>query len=206
MLAMNPYHSAQSAKLAGLSVQTIQRWDPEGRLKPAARTPGDRRLYTPEQLNQVLHRASKTKQVTMASLRVSRQAQKPDRYNQKAALEQFWIARGIAVDEWISGIGGGLNFKRPKFSDRVDRIVRSELPVLVMAQKDRLAHLGETHGGQIVVLNAESLRPEQERVPDWMTIVDCFSSRLDGLRNYRQAIQKAMTDDQGAQDPAQSVA
>jgi putative resolvase len=111
---------------------------------------------------------------------------KPDRYNQKAALEQFRIVKGIAVDEWISEIGGGLNIKRPNFYDRVDRIVRSELSVLVIARKDRLvrfgyewlAHLGETHGGQIVVLNTESLRPEQERVPDWMTIVDCFSSRL----------------------------
>jgi len=110
---MNTSNSAQLAKRAGVSVQTIQRWDREDRLKPAARTPGNRRLYTPEQWNQVLNRASKTQQVTMASLRVSSQAQKRDLYN---------------------------------------------------------------------------------------------SSRLEGLRNYRQAIQKAMTDDQGAQDPAQSVA
>ena len=178
------------------------------------RTPGNRRLYTLEQLNQVLNRALKSKQVTVAYLRVSSQAQKPDLSNQKAALEQFCIARGIAVDEWISEIGGGLNFERPKFSDLVDRIVRSELSTLVIAHKDRLArfgyellaHLCETHGCQIVVLNTQSLSPEQEVVQDLMTIVDCFSSRLYGLRNYRKAIQKAMTDDQGTQDPAQSVA
>jgi putative resolvase len=111
-------------------------------------------------------------------------------------------------------MGGGLNFKRPKFSDLVDRIVRSELSTLVIAHKDRLArfgyellaHLCETHGCQNVVLNPESLSPEQERVPDLMTIVHCFSSRLYGLRNYRKAIQKAMLDDQGTQAPAQSVA
>jgi putative resolvase len=202
---MSTYNSAQFAKLAGVSVKTLQRWDREGRLKPTARTPGNRRLYTPEQLNRVLNRVSKTKQVTIAYLRVSSQAQKPDLSNQKAALEQFCIARGIAVDEWILEIGGGLNFKRPKFSDLVDRVVRSELSTLVIAHKDRLArfgyellaHLCETHGCQIVVLNTESLSPEQEMVQDWMTIVDCFSSRLYGLRNYRKAIQKAMQDDQG---------
>jgi predicted site-specific integrase-resolvase len=43
-------------------------------------------------------------------------------------------------------------------------------------------------------------------VQDLVTIVHCCSSRLYGLRNYRKAIQKAMKDDQGAQDPAQSVA
>jgi predicted site-specific integrase-resolvase len=211
---VNTYNAAQFAKLAGVSVKTLQRWDREGRLKPAARTPGNRRLYTPVQLNQVLNRVSEARQVTIAYLRVSSQAQKPDLSNQKTALEQFCIARGIAVDEWISEIGGGLNFKRPKFSDLVDRIVRSEVSILVIAHKDRLArfgyellaHLCETHGCQIVVLNTESLSPEQEMVQDLMTIVHCFSSRLYGLRNYRKAIQKAMTDDQGAQDPAQSNA
>jgi putative resolvase len=165
-------------------------------------------------LNKVLNRVSETKQVTIAYLCGSSQAQKPDLSNQKAALEQFRIARGIAVDEWISGIGGGLNFKRPKFSDRVDRIVRCEVSILVIAHKDRLArfgyellvHLCETRGCQIVVLNTELLSPEREMVQDLMTIVHCFSSRLYGLRNYRKAIQKAMKDDQGEQDPAQSVA
>jgi len=87
----------------------------------------------------------------------------------KAALEQFCIARGTAVEEWISEIGGDLNFKRPKFSDLVDQIIRSELSTLVIAHKDRLArfgfellaHLCETHG---VVLNTVSLSPEQEMV------------------------------------------
>ena len=190
-----------------MAVKTLQRWDREGRLEPAARTPGNRRLYTQEQANQVFKRVSKAKQVTIATLRVSSQAQKPDLSKQKAALEQFCIARGSAVDEWISEIGGGLNFKRPKFSDLLDRSVRSELPTLVIAHKDRLArcgyellaHLCETHGCQIVVRNTESLSPEQE-------LLHCFSSRLYGLRNYRKAIQKAMTNDQGTQDPAQSIA
>jgi putative resolvase len=205
---MSTYYPAQFAKLTGVSVNTLQRWDRECRLKPAARTPGNRRLYTPEQLNQALNRVSKINQVTIATLRVSFQAQKPDLSNQRAALEQFCIARGIAE------IGGGLNFKRPKFSDLIERIVRSELSTLAIAHKDRLARFGyellahfcELHGCQIVVLKTESLSPEKELVQDLMTIVHCFSSRLYGLRNYRKAIQKAMRDDQGTQDPAQSIA
>jgi len=86
---MNTYNSTQFAKLAGVAVKTLQRWDRKGRLKPAARTPGKRRLYTPEQLNQVLNRVTKIQPVTIAYLRVSSQAQKPDLSNQKAALEQF---------------------------------------------------------------------------------------------------------------------
>ena len=149
--------------------------------------------------------------MVVAYLRVSGQAQKPDLADQKAALEQFCIARGIAVDEWISEIGGGLNFKRPKFSEQVDRVMRGELSTLVIAHQDRLArfgfelltHLCETHDCQIVELNTESLSPEQEMVQDLMTIIDCFSSRLDGLRNYHRVIQKALQDGQSAQDTAQ---
>jgi putative resolvase len=93
-------------------------------------------------------------------------------------------------------------------------VIRAELATLVIAHQDRLARFGfallahwcETHECQIVVLNTETLSPVQEMVPDWMTIVHCFSSRLCGLRNYRKAIQKALQDGQGAQDPTQPYA
>jgi putative resolvase len=211
MYFMNTYKAAEFAKLAGVSVKTLQRWDREGQLKPAARTPGNRRLYTQEQLNTLLNRVSKRERVNVAYLRVSSQAQKPDLANQKTALEQFCIAKGLTVDEWMTEIGGGLNFKRPKFTELVDRIVRGEISMLVIAHKDRLArfgydllvHLCQTHDCQIVVLNTESLSPEQEMVQDLMTITHCFSARLYGLRNYRKAVQKALKDDQSAQNPAQ---
>jgi predicted site-specific integrase-resolvase len=75
---MNTYNSVQFAKLGGVPVKTLERWDREGRLKPAARTPGNRRLYTLEQLNQELNCVSKTQLVMIAYLRVSSQAQKTD--------------------------------------------------------------------------------------------------------------------------------
>ena len=37
-------------------------------------------------------------------------------------MEQFCLAAGIAVDEWIDEIGGGMNFKRKKFLSLVSRI------------------------------------------------------------------------------------
>ena len=211
---MYTYNIAEFARLAGVSVKTLQRWDREGRLKPASRTPGNRRLYTQEQLNKLLNRAPQRERVSVAYMRVSRQAQKPDLANQQAALEQFCIARGVAIDEWIAEIGGGLDFKRPKFTELIDRIIRGEISTLVIAHKDRLArfgydllvHLCKTHDCQIIVLNAESLSPEQEMAQDLMTIVRCFSSRLHGLRNCRKAIQKALKDDQGSQDTTESRA
>src|ERR671930_2638256 len=56
-----------------------------------------------------LLRGYKKRGATVVYLWVSRQAQKPDLANQRTVLEQFCAARGIAVTEWVSEIGGGLN-------------------------------------------------------------------------------------------------
>ena len=63
---------------------------------------------------------------------------------------------------------------------------------------DLVAHRAQAQNAEIVVLNTESLSPEQEMVQDLMTITHCFSARLYGLRNYRKALKKAISDDQGA--------
>lgn len=63
-----------------------------------------------------------------------------------------------------------------------------------------LVHLCRTHQCELLVMNTEALGLEQEPVQDLITITYCFSSRLYGLRNYRQALQKAIKDDQSAQD------
>jgi len=38
--------TGKAAKLLGVSVKTLQRWDREGRLIPVTRTDSNRRLYT----------------------------------------------------------------------------------------------------------------------------------------------------------------
>jgi predicted site-specific integrase-resolvase len=196
---MNTYTVAQFAQRLGVSVKTLQRWDREGRLKPS-RTPTNRRVYTDEQLMQALQRRSDVTRDTVVYMRVSSQAQKPDLLNQRTTLEQFCVARGLAVTQWISEIGGGLNFKRPKFLALIDRIVAGRVARVVIAHKDRLArfgfdlfaHLCVAHGCELLVMNTETLSPEQEMVQDLMTITHCFSARLYGLRNYRKALHAAL--------------
>jgi predicted site-specific integrase-resolvase len=203
---MNTYTIRQFAERVGLSVKTLQRWDREGKLIPL-RTPSNRRQYTDEHLRQALGlRGIQTTietRKTVVYMRVSRQAQKPDLDNQRHALEQFCAARGLTVDEWIAEIGGGLNFKRPKFLKLIDAIVAGEVSTLIIAHKDRLArfgndlltHLCAAHQCEILVLNQETLSPEQEMVQDLMTIIHCFSSRLYGLRNYRKSLKEALASD-----------
>jgi putative resolvase len=196
---MNTYTIAQFAQRIGVSVKTLQRWDREGRLRPS-RTPGNRRVYTDEHLYQILPGRRAADRATVVYMRVSSQAQKPDLANQRTVLEQFCGAHGLTVTQGVSEIGGGLNFKRPKFLALVDRIVTNQVATVVIAHKDRLmrfgfellTHLCRTHGCELLVLNTETLSPEQEMVQDLMTITHCFSARLYGLRNYRKALDKAL--------------
>jgi excisionase family DNA binding protein len=44
----------QAAKLLGITVRTLQRWEREGRLVPATRTASNRRRYTESQLRAFL--------------------------------------------------------------------------------------------------------------------------------------------------------
>lgn len=195
--------------MTGYAVKTLQKWDREGRLKPL-RTPTNRRMYTDEHLR-LLRGLPKENRKTVVYMRVSSQAQKPDLKNQRAALEQLCFARGYSVDEWIEEIGGGLNFKRPKLRSIVEGLIDGHIERVVIAHKDRLARFGfdlltylaGLSGAEIVVLNTESLSPEQELIHDLMTITHCFSARLYGLRNYRKALKKAISDDSSAQNQAE---
>ena len=204
---MNTYNVRQFANLVGVSVNTLQRWDRQGRLKPQ-RTPGNRRLYTDEHLAFV-HRTSRlTGRITAVYARVSSQAQKPDLNNQIRILEQFCAANGWAVDEWIKEVGGGLNFNRKHFLRILDAVIHGRVERLIVAHRDRLCRFGfeiiehvcQTHDCALVVMNQESLSPEQEMVQDMLSIVHCFSARLYGLRNYRKSLRQALENDTQSQD------
>ena len=109
---MNTYTVSQFAEMTGYAVKTLQRWDREKRLVPL-RTPTNRRMYTDEHLRLLRGMPHKDEhRDTIVYMRVSSQAQRPDLTNQRLALEQFCLACGIELDQWVEEIGGGLNFKR----------------------------------------------------------------------------------------------
>lgn len=197
----NTISTGKAAKLLGISVKTIQRWEREGRLIPIARTDTNRRLYTVSQIEEFLGLHTEKQPIRIiAYYRVSSVTQKPDLVNQRKVLEEFVIARGLSNVEFIEEIGSGLNFKRKKFLVLMDEIGQHEIKTLIIAHRDRLTRFGfewfehyvKSHGCELLVLNQERLSPEQEIVQDMMTIVESFSSRLYGLHNYKRKLKEAL--------------
>jgi predicted site-specific integrase-resolvase len=205
VLMENTMSTGKAAKLLGVSVKTLQRWEREGRLIPVARTDSNRRLSPETQIREIigLRQANHAPPTLVASCRVSRAAQQPDLANQRNVLEEFVVAKGLAGVEGIEEVGGGLNFKRKRFLARMDEIGRRDVTMLILAHRDRLTRFGvawcehdaKTHGCDVLVLTQERLSPEPEMVQDVMTIVHGCSSRRYGLRNYRKKVDAALKQD-----------
>jgi predicted site-specific integrase-resolvase len=130
---------------------------------------------------------------TIIYARVSSRAQQSDLNRQVAALVTLYPEAEV-----ISEIGGGLNFKRQKLQALLVRVMQGTVRRIVVAHKDRLARFGfdhfrwlcEQHGCEIVVLNETVLSPERELTEDLLAILQCFSSRLYGLRKYKSQVEK----------------
>lgn len=131
------YKPQELATKLGLSVRTLQRWDKTGKL-PAKRTVTNYRYYTEDDLRiaQGLKPLEAVRK-TVIYCRVSSNAQKPELKNQVAAMQTFCLGRGMVIDETITEIGGGLNFKRKKFMALIISALKGEVKTIVIAHKDR---------------------------------------------------------------------
>ena len=188
------YSPKEFGSLVGKTTNTLQRWDRKGILK-AHRTLTNRRFYTHDQYLKVVGQKAKPR-ISISYCRVSSSSQKKDLVSQKKAVEAFCLATGKAIDDKFEDIGSGLNYKRKQFLLLMERVERGEISEIIIAHKDRLVRFGfewfekfcYDHGTSITVINAESLSPETEMTKDLLSIIHCFSSRLYGLRKYKQKI------------------
>ena len=195
----NTYSPKEFGKLIGRTTNTLQKWDREGKLKAHRSPTTNRRYYTHDQY--VLYRGlvAEEQGLTIVYTRVSGVAQKPDLANQVHALEAYCKQHSITVDEWMSDMGSGLNYKRKHFNRLLEMIELGQVRRLVIAHRDRLVRFGydyfeafcQRHHTELVVINGEAMSPEQEVVRDLMAIVTVFSARLPGLRSYKKVLKDA---------------
>lgn len=194
----NNYKPKEFAELIGVSVKTLQRWDNDNKLK-AYRTPTNRRYYTYEQY---LKYTGKTdvndKRKIVIYTRVSTSNQKEDLKNQVEFLRQYANAKGIIVDEVIEDYGSGLNYNRKKWNKLIDECMENKVKTIIISHKDRFIRFGydwferflSKFEVSFIIVNNESLSPQEELVQDIISILHIFSCRIYGLRKYKNKIRK----------------
>ena len=192
------YKPKDFAELLGVSVKTLQRWDRDGILK-ANRTPTDRRYYTYDQYLQFkgIQTENDIRDIVIYA-RVSTRNQKDDLQNQVEFLKQFCNAKGMIVNQCIEDFGSGLDYNRKKWNKLLDEVMENKIKTIVISSKDRFVRFGydwfekfcEKFNTKIMIVNNETLSPNEELVQDIISILQAFSCRLYGLRKYKNQIKK----------------
>lgn len=129
---------------------------------------------------------------------MSTRNQKDDLKNQVDFLRQFCNAKGIIVNQCMEDYGRGLNDNRKKWNVLLEDVMENKVQTIIVSSKDRFIRFGydwfEKFCGKfntkIIVVNNESLSPNEELVQDSISILPVFSCRLYGLRKYKKQIKE----------------
>lgn len=183
----------EAADFLGVSVQTLRRWDREGRLHPHERTSGNQRRYDLSLLNPEQFRSEASPRRTIAYARVSSHDQRADLERQKQVLELYCARQGWTFD-LIADLGSGMNYRKKGLKQLLDAIIEGSAGRLVITHKDRLLRFGaelvfaicEAKGVEIVILNqGEDSSFEEDLAKDVLEIITVFSARLYGSRSRK---------------------
>ena len=165
----------------------------------AKRTPTDRRYYTYDQYLQFKGIQTENDiRDTVIYARVSTRNQKDDLQNQVEFLKQFCNAKGIIVNQCVEDFGSGLNYNRKKWNRLLDEVMANKIKTIVISNKDRFIRFGydwfekfcEKFNTKIIIVNNETLSPNEELVQDIISILHVFSCRLYRLRKYKNQIKE----------------
>ena len=180
----------EAAKLLGVSIQTIRRWEKLGKVLPERKTSGETRYYDVDKLLGLQNIES---DVTIAYARVSSHDQKEDLARQASLLSAYCTTRGWR-HEVIQDLGSGMNYQKKGLKKLLDHILKKNIRRLVVTHKDRLLRFGaelvfalcEARQIEVVIVNqGEDVSFEEELAKDVLEIITVFSARLYGARSHK---------------------
>lgn len=183
----------KASEILGVKRHTLYKYEKEGLIK-TIRSPGGKRFYNVEEYlikHNIISQNKKKNKRKICYARVSSYSQKPELQNQINLLKQIYPKHEILYD-----IGSGINFKRKNLLKIMDYGIKDELDELVVTYKDRLCRIGfeliknVLKNTKIKMIYNDNESPEKEVVNDLIEIITVFSSRIYGLRSYKDMVVK----------------
>jgi predicted site-specific integrase-resolvase len=181
----------EAAKVLGVSITTLRRWEKEGKLLPEPTNSKHRRYDLAKLKPNTFHQEDPRK--TVAYARVSSSDQKDDLERQKQVLELYCAKQGWTF-EVVSDLGSGMNYQNKGLKRLFNAIIDDKVGRLVLTHKDRLLRFGaelvfaicEIKSVQVIILNqGEDTTFEEDLAKDVLEIITVFSARLYGSRSRK---------------------
>lgn len=180
----------EAAKILGVSIQTLRRWEETGYLVPDRRSQGKTRYYD---FNQLTGKKILENNITVAYARVSSHDQKSDLERQAEVLASYCIRQGWNF-EVVQDLGSGMNYQKKGLKTLINMILEKKIVRLVLTHKDRLLRFGaelifalcEAKQIEVVIINkGDEVSFEEELAQDVLEIITVFSARLYGSRSRK---------------------
>lgn len=180
----------EAAKILGVSIQTLRRWEQSGYLVPRAKSEGNTRYYD---LSQLTDKEISENDLTIAYARVSSHDQKEDLSRQAEVLASYCAKKGWNF-QVIQDLGSGMNYQKKGLKSLINIILEKQISRLVLTHKDRLLRFGseliftlcEIKQIEVVIINkGDEISFEEELAQDVLEIITVFSARLYGSRSRK---------------------
>ena len=186
--------------ILGITQQTLYNWTKEGKIK-FHKISDHLNIYDDDSVYALIgNKKNKRNRKIISYSRVSTQNQKEQLKEQTQRIYDSCISRGIKLDEQLEDIKSGMSEDRPSFQKLMRMVVKNEVELVVIENKDRLIRFGYTiiesifkyFGTNILVLNdtIENKTYEQELTEDLISIIHYFTMKSYSHRRKLNKLRK----------------
>lgn len=186
--------------ILGITQQTLYNWTKEGKIK-FHKISDHLNIYDDNSVYALIgNKQNKRNRKIISYSRVSTQNQKEQLKEQTQRIYDSCISRGIKLDEQLEDIKSGMSEDRPSFQKLIRMVVKNEVELVVIENKDRLIRFGYStiesifkyFGAKILVLNdtIENKTYEQELTEDLISIFHYFTMKSYSHRRKLNKLRK----------------
>ena len=186
--------------ILGITQQTLYNWTKEGKIK-FHKISDHLNIYDDNSVYALIgNKQNKRNRKIISYSRVSTQNQKEQLKEQTQRIYDSCISRGIKLDEQLEDIKSGMSEDRPSFQKLIQMVVKNEVELVVIENKDRLIRFGYStiesifkyFGTKILVLNdtIENKTYEQELTEDLISIIHYFTMKSYSHRRKLNKLRK----------------
>ena len=193
-------------KILGCTQTTLSKYVKLGKIRVTAINPWNY-IYDDNDVYSMigLKKHNRRKQYAVSYARVSNRQRNNDLKEQSRRIYEYCVTKGIDLKKQYEDIKSGMSFDREQFSEMIDEIIKGNINLVIVENKDRLARFGfellemvfRHYGCSIIVINdaIQNKSYEQEMSDDLISIIHYFSMKMYSHRRKLNMIKKELMEE-----------